>query len=306
MKLALALFLFCVALVSAETGEDAWLRYHSTKHIEITKLENSVEIDSAASELAAALDSGHIILGTLADFKRSYPKIQWPGILEPDGFALKSTVTNGQQTFLIGSPTARGVLYGAFALIRHGFAESTSNPAVPIRWVNQWDNLDGTIERGYGGRSIFFENDNVVADLSRAKEYARLLASIGINGCSVNNVNANPRVLTSEFLPQIARIADVFRPWGVRLSISVDFASPKTIGGLDTFDPLDPRVIAWWRAKVDEIYKLIPDFAGFVLKADSEGRVGPSTYGRTHAPAANVLAEALLAMRDRDLPWLRL
>ncbi len=109
----------------------------------------------------------------------------------------------------------------------------------------------------------------------------------------VNNVNANPLVLSSEFLPQLARIADVFRPWGVRLSISVDFSSPKTIGHLDTFDPLDPKVAAWWKEKADEIYKVIPDFGGILLKADSEGRVGPSTYGRTHADAANVIARAL-------------
>src|SRR6185437_11527798 len=121
---------------------------------------------------------------------------------------------------------------------------------------------------------------NVEPDLSRAAGYARLLASLGINGCTVNNVNANPRVLTPEFLPQLARIADVFRPWGVKLAISVDLSSPKTVGGLDTFDPLDPRVGEWWKAKVDTIYRQIPDFGGFVVKADSEGR-GPSSYGRT-------------------------
>ena len=133
----------------------------------------------------------------------------------------------------------------------------------------------------------------MLADLTRAADYARLLASVGINGCTINNVNANPRVLAPEFLPQLARIAAAFRPWGVELSISVDLGSPKTIGGLNTFDPLDPLVAAWWKRRVDEIYRIIPDFGGFVLKADSEGRVGPSTYGRTHADAANVLAAAL-------------
>ena len=118
-------------------------------------------------------------------------------------------------------------------------------------------------------------------------------ASVGINGCSINNVNANPRILAPELIPQIARIAEAFRPWGVRVVLSIDFGSPQSVGGLDTFDPLDPKVIAWWNAKVDELYRAVPDLGGFVLKADSEGRVGPSTYGRTHADAANVVARAL-------------
>src|SRR5579864_3827474 len=166
-------------------------------------------------------------------------------------------------------------------------------PAAPIRWVDQWDNLDGNVERGYGGRSIFFEGGKVCDDLIRAGQYARLLASIGITTCTVNNVNAAPGVLANSFIPQLRRIADAFRPWGVQLSVSVDLSSPKVIGELDTFDPLDERVAEWWRTKVDEIYRQIPDFAGFVVKADSEGRSGPSAYGRTHSDAANVIARAL-------------
>ena len=291
MRVALALVLFA-ALTHAETGEDAWLRYqhHEGKAAQVTKLGEGPELDSAAKEIARALTNESVVLGTVTECRRAYPKVNFPADLQGDGYV----ITTVKRTVIVASPTTRGVLYGAFALIRRGgIGEETSNPAAVVRWVNQWDNLDGTIERGYGGRSNFFEGNHVLADLTRAGEYARLLASIGINGCTVNNVNANPRALTTEFLPQIARIADVFRPWGVRLSLSVDFASPKTIGGLDTFDPLDARVIAWWQAKADEIYKLIPDFAGFVLKADSEGRVGPSTYGRTHAQAANLLANAV-------------
>ncbi len=124
-------------------------------------------------------------------------------------------------------------------------------------------------------------------------DYARLLASIGINGCAINNVNANPRVLTPEFLPQLVRIADIFRAWGVRLAIAVDVSSPTRIGGLDTFDPLDPTVAKWWRDRFDEVYAKIPDLGGVVVKADSEGRLGPSTYHRTPADAANVIAKAL-------------
>jgi alpha-glucuronidase len=301
----------------AETGQEAWLRYrHQPEALPsvVVKLGDAAELDSAAKEVARALagftgktvrvsdepESESVVLGTVEQFKRVLPEMVLPAGLAGDGYCLKTTRAKGQRLFVIASASSRGVLYGAFAWIRHAAngdnvnsLDEWSGPAAAVRWVNQWDNLDGTIERGYGGRSIFFENNNVVADLTRAAEYARLLASVGIDGCTVNNVNANPRALTSEFLPQLARIADAFRPWGVRLSLSVDFASPKTIGGLETFDPLDARVIAWWQAKADEIYRLIPDFAGFVLKADSEGRVGPSTYGRTHAQAANLLANAV-------------
>ena len=135
--------------------------------------------------------------------------------------------------------------------------------------------------------------DTVRPDLSRAQAYARLLASVGIKACAINNVNANPKVLTPEFMPALVRVAEAFRPWGVRLAIAVDFSSPQKIGGLDTFDPVDARVAAFWKARVDDIYAAIPDFAGIVLKADSEGRVGPSAYGRSHADAANVIARAL-------------
>ncbi len=201
---------------------------------------------------------------------------------------------------IVAAVTERGVLYGVFALLnkiaRHEPLTSLNEfqqPSAPLRWIDQWDNLDGRIERGYGGRSIFFENGSVRADLTRVRDYARLLASIGINGCAINNVNADPRILEDNFLPQLARVAAVFRPWGVRMSISVDLGSPKTVGGLDTFDPLDPRVAEWWQKKANEIYRLIPDFGGFVVKADSEGRLGPSTYNRTPADAANVIARAL-------------
>ncbi len=192
----------------------------------------------------------------------------------------------------------RGVLYGAFALLRavalgEPITARMESPRAPARWVNEWNNLDGTIERGYAGRSIFWDKDHVREDLTRVSEYARLLASLGINGCSINNVNANPRILTAEFVPQIARIADAMRPWGVRVAIAVDFGSPKSVGGLDTFDPLDAGVAAWWKARAEDLYRAVPDLGGIVLKADSEGRVGPSTYGRTHADAANVVARAL-------------
>lgn len=190
-------------------------------------------------------------------------------------------------------------MYGAFAFLRHVAQfnsppeDITSRPAMPIRWVDEWDNADGSIERGYAGRSIFFDNGHVRDDLQPVHEYARLLASVGINGCNLNNVNNAAAFLKPEMLDGIKRIADTMRPYGVRVALSVDIASPEKLGGLKTYDPLDPAVIAWWKAKTDEIYKLIPDFAGFTVKADSEGQPGPASYGRTPADAANLLAHAL-------------
>jgi alpha-glucuronidase len=201
---------------------------------------------------------------------------------------------------VITGSTDRAVLYGSFSLLRKiaqgdsvAQLDEVQTPSAPIRWVNQWDNLDGTIERGYAGPSIFFEKRHVRADLERASEYARLLASIGINGCNVSNVNADLHILDSDFIPQLARIADVFRPYGVQLGVAVNLSMPKQVGGLDTFDPLDPKVAAWWKTRFDEAYKAIPDFGGVVVKADSEGQLGPSVYGRNPADAANAIARAL-------------
>jgi len=310
----------------AETGYEAWLRYeaigdpairqrYATLPTAVVACGDSVVIKAAQEELIRGLRGmlgrtlrletqlpreSAILLGTFAAINKTAPAINVAADLPDDGFWLKTSTVNGLQYLLITAPNDRGVLYGVFALLRKiGLREPLSPldekqlPYAPVRWVNEWNNLDGSIERGYGGPSIFFEKDNVRSDLSRVRDYARLLASLGINGCAVNNVNANPRVITAEFLPQLARLAEVFRPWGVRIAVAIDFSSPKRIGGLDTFDPLDPRVADWWRNKAAEIYQAVPDLAGFVLKADSEGRLGPSAYGRTHADAANVIARAL-------------
>jgi Alpha-glucuronidase len=312
-----------VSSANAETGREAWLRYErklqtaarqrvqerANRPLQILGPGESPVLNSAHRELARGLEgmlaSGsspsrnlpkHFLLGTIA----SMPSLRPPTPVTEDGFWISRQKCQGADCMVIEGGSDRGVLYGVFALIGKmlrgeniAVLNEVQNPSAQIRWVDQWDNLDGTIERGYAGPSIFFAGGNVRRDLTRASEYARLLASVRINGCNVNNVNANPRVLETDFLPEIARIAEAFRPWGVRLSLSVDLSSPKTIGGLDTFDPLDPKVAAWWKTKVDEIYKLIPDFGGFTVKADSEGRVGPSSYGRTPAEAANAIARAL-------------
>ncbi len=326
--LPLLAVVLCVAPnARADDGANAWLgyarlqpavagQYKSVPH-NLLVVGDSPLLRSARDELVRGfqrmlneklrivhrppVERGYIFLGTNQQLHRlfpGYPSSQMD--LGESGYSIGSTRCSALVCIYVTADTDRGVLYGTFALLREiaqgAPLENFSDiqvPSVPLRWINQWDNLNGTIERGYGGRSIFFDNGAVRSDLSRVSEYGRLLASVGINGCAVNNVNADPRVLTDDFLPQLARIADVFRPWGVHLALSVNIASPKLIGGLDTYDPLDPRVIAWWRAKVNRIYSLIPDFGGFVVKADSEGIPGPSSYGRSPADAANVIARAL-------------
>ena len=314
------------ALLFAESGRDAWLRYapldepaaaraRAAVPAVVVAFGESPVIGSARNELLRGVRGtlgrtlrvettlpreNAILIGTIEALRAGAPSLDAGGALPEDGFRIRTASTGGRQYTVIAGGTPRGTLYGTFEYLRKlALGEPMANlneqqaPYAPVRWVNEWDRLDGSIERGYGGPSIFFENGKVRADLTRAGEYARLLASLGINGCSVNNVNADIRILSPDLLPQLARIADVFRPWGVHMALAVDFGSPKSLGGLDTFDPLDERVAGWWKARADEIYRAIPDFAGFVLKADSEGRVGPSTYGRSHADAANVVARAL-------------
>src|SRR5215469_14464619 len=323
VRVILLVFLFSsIHVANAETGAEAWLRYAPLPETMARQYQNaptrimlrgdSVVLTSAEQELIQGV--GHMlgktlspasgsqnafVLGTLKDLPAMAPNLRAPELIA-DGYWLKSERSGERGSLLIVGENDRGVLYGVFALLykiargeKIDRLNEVERPFAPIRWVNQWDNLDGRIERGYGGPSLFFESGKVRDDLTRASQYARLLASIGINGCTVNNVNAAPGILEDNFIPQLARIADAFRPWGVQLSIAVDLSTPKVIGRLDTFDPLEPRVVEWWRKKFDEIYKQIPDFGGVVVKADSEGRSGPSSYGRTHADAANVIARAL-------------
>lgn len=308
-----------VSQLHAQPADASWLRYDDLgekapqlPHV-IAITGNSAVLRSAADELArdlggspkvesssAAPPKSAFILGRWNEIHRLFPELKPSQDLSPEGFWLKTAQLQNVKYWLIIGDDDRGVLYGTFSLLAQ-IAENKNvddlddleNPSAPIRWASQWDNLDGSIERGYAGRSIFFDNGQIRSDLSRAGEYARLLASVGINACSINNVNADPRLLRADYLPQLARVAAVFRPWGVRLAISVDLSSPVSAGGLKTFDPLDPQVAAWWKQTVDGIYKQIPDFAGFVIKADSEGRSGPSQYGRNAADAANVIARAL-------------
>lgn len=252
---------------AAENGAEAWLRYsaltpraarmYERLPANTVVLGDSPVLHSAQLELlrgvaemlgktlhsnAASSPEGSIILGTFAQLHALAPALHPPQDLRPDGYWLKSANIHGSECLVITAANDRGVLYGVFALLsriargeslgatgRAGFDE-VQQPYAPIRWVNQWDNLDGRIERGYGGPSIFFVDGNVRGDLTHAGEYARLLASIGINGCTINNVNAAPGILEDSFIAQVSRIADVFRPWGVQLSMAVDLSSPKVMG----------------------------------------------------------------------------
>ncbi|AXC12534.1 Alpha-glucosidase [Acidisarcina polymorpha] len=312
--------------VWAEDGSAAWLRYAPVEAAKyegvpsrIVVLGNSVVERAAGAELAKGLSAmlarpftwsvqpfqfgaastNAILLGSyrsLGDHTMDEASSSMPGT---DRYSIRFSRQRGSHRVLIAGSSPQAELYGAFHLLEEIGADrvipehETQVASAAIRWTDEWDNLDGTIERGYAGPSFFFKDGHVLQDLTRASDYARLLSSVGINGCNVNNVNADLDLLSSEHLREYARIADAFRPWGVKLALSVDLTAPQIVGGLPSFDPLDPTVVAWWKQKVDEIYTLIPDFGGFTVKADSEGRLGPSKYGRSPADAANVLARAL-------------
>ncbi|MGC2399062.1 MAG: alpha-glucuronidase family glycosyl hydrolase [Acidobacteriaceae bacterium] len=311
--------------VHGETGEEGWLRYAPLPQQAAQQYRNiprlilapgeSAVAHSAANELARGLHSmlgtntqvsssapapaGDLfVLGTAAEIQHVLPTWSSPSPIPAEGFNFSRLTANGHNFWIIAGGSDRGELYGVFhLLLRIGqekpLAADAEVPSSPIRWVNQWDNFDGSIERGYAGRSIFYDQGHVRADLHRVSEYGRLLASVGINGATVNNVNSDLRTLEPEMIRELARIADALRPWGVRMSLSIDLSSPQVVGHLPTFDPINPEVATWWRKKVDEIYSVIPDFGGVVIKADSEGRLGPSKYHRTPAQAANVVARAL-------------
>ncbi len=310
-----------------EDGHKAWLRYAPIPNPQqyrdlpsnIVELGNTATDQAAAHELQEGLTKmlgrpfvlesparlskedqrDVIILTSITTLAKIATVDQAGAAISGEQYRIQLKKEGGHIHMLVVGGTPQSELYAVFHLLEEVAAQRAipsddrQAPAAAIRWTDEWDNFDGTIERGYAGSSIFFEQGHVRQDLSRAGEYARLLASIGLNGCNINNVNANLETLSTEHLKEFARVAEVFRPWGVRLSLSIDLTSPQTIGKLSTFDPLDPAVSNWWRSKVDEIYSLIPDFGGFTVKADSEGRKGPSQYGRSPADAANVLARAL-------------
>ena len=199
----------------------------------------------------------------------------------------------------ITAQTDLGALYGAYHLTRLSDAGAevpehiAETPAFALRILNHWDNLDGTIERGYAGRSLWQWHQLPDTISPRYAEYARRNARTGINATVLNNVNASPLILSTPYLNKVKALADVLRPYGIKVFLSVNFATPMALDSLPTADPLDPAVQKWWKRKADEIYSLIPDFGGFLVKANSEGQPGPMDFGRTHAEGANMLARAL-------------
>lgn len=273
----------------AEDGSRLWLRYqpsaNNKQEIKAVSKQSGSTITLAINELNQNWTGEKIEL--ILDKKQKHLK---------DGYQIKS---NGAKISITSAQDA-GLLYGAYHLLRLQATKSnltniniTEIPSYDIRILNHWDNLDGTIERGYAGYSLW-KWDQLPTTLSpRYEEYARANASIGINATVLNNVNASPDMLKDEYLVKVKALADVFRPYGLKVYLSVNFSSPKILGGTTDSDPLNPEVKKWWSNKIKDIYKLIPDFGGFLVKANSEGQPGPQDYGRTHADGANMIADAL-------------
>lgn len=314
---------------AVESGYEAWLGYDivedADRLAEYRERATEVVIDGPSTPVLASaageLEQGLSVL--LGQEVPTSPRISRDGAvvlsagdaplarrvldelpLKAEGYVLGEMEIGGRRCIVIAGQNDRGVLYGAFALLRRMQLSRPveelamrSEPAIPLRMINQWDNLDGSVERGYAGPSIFKWDDLPETLDPRYEDYARLLASIGINAVAINNVNAgkgrNIEMLTPKYLDKAAALAEVFGRYGVKLYLSVGFNSPRSLGGLETADPLDPEVRRWWKGKADEIYEKIPDFGGFLVKADSEGQPGPYGYGRNHADGANMLAEAL-------------
>jgi alpha-glucuronidase len=217
-----------------------------------------------------------------------------------EGYLIRSVRLSGRPAILVAANSDIGVLYGAFELLRRiqtrqpiDRIDISHAPKVKLRLLNHWDNLDRTVERGYAGFSLWDWHKLPHWRDPRYIDYARANASIGVNGTVLTNVNANAQVLTPLYLEKVAALADTFRPYGIRVYLTARFSAPIEIGGLKTADPLDPQVRAWWKSKADEIYRYVPDFGGFLVKANSEGQPGPQDYKRSHADGANMLADAL-------------
>jgi alpha-glucuronidase len=325
--LAALAMLLAVSRAPADDGYRLWLRYDRLPANAIAKYQPRVRFivvpgDSATMKAIRAElvngcsgllgdrvkerdnigSDGVVLIGTPA-ISKEIATLGWGPQLESlgaEGFVIRSARLRSHSVIVIASQSEVGALHGTFRFLRllqtlkpiDGLNIS-EKPRLQLRILDHWDNLDGSIERGYAGKSLWnwLELPNRID--SRLGDYARADASIGINGVTLNNVNADARILTTDYLRKVAVIANEFRPFGIRVYLSPRFSAPIEIGGLKTADPLDSEVAAWWRKKADDIYELIPDFGGFLVKANSEGQPGPRTYNRTHADGANALAAAV-------------
>ncbi|QHT71027.1 alpha-glucuronidase [Rhodocytophaga rosea] len=314
--------------LKAEDGYRLWLRYDKVENAQqlaaykqsVTQVlfsGNSPTISAARKELFQGLSgllqlqptetktvsqNGALLIGTIAttpilselNLKSSLEKIG------TEGFFIKSVKINQKNATIITANTDTGVLYGVFhflKLIQTGQSLSNlsieNSPKLTHRILNHWDNLDRTVERGYAGFSLWEWHKLPDYLDPRYTDYARANASVGINGTVLTNVNANALILTPAFLEKVKALAGIFRPYGIKVYLTTRFSAPVEIGGLKTADPLDAEVQMWWKKKAEEIYTYIPDFGGFLVKANSEGQPGPQNYGRNHADGANMLADAV-------------
>jgi len=323
----LLLVLVAAAPAGAEDGYDLWVRYRTVEQPWLDRYRanvNAIAANAGSATLRAAQAELERGLGGLLGRKLALTNEAKPGAvlfgtppssaaiarlgldlraLGAEGYLIRSVkpdAANAGTAIVIAANSDVGVLYGAFHFLRLLQTRQsldnlniTSAPATRYRVLDHWDNLNRTVERGYAGQSIW--DWHTLPDYldPRYTDYARANASLGINGTVLNNVNANAASLTAPYLKKAAALANVFRPYGIRVFLSARFSAPIEIGGLKTADPLDPAVRTWWAAKADEIYALIPDFGGFLVKANSEGQPGPQDYRRSHADGANMLAEAV-------------
>lgn len=309
----------------AEDGYDLWLRYHplpaaqmdayrahatqlvapsSSPTQQVTRQELQRGLDGLLGRVTPLSDTatsdGAIIIGTPASSRLIAALKLDMKTLGHDGYLIRNATVAGHAVTVVAANDDAGALYGAFHLLRLVQTQQPLDPVdvreapkLQLRVLDHWDNLNGHVERGYAGNSLW--DWQTLPDWldPRYTDYARANASIGINGTVLNNVNAQAAILTPLYLDKVKALAGVFRPYGIRVYLSVKFSAPIEIGGLKTADPLDPQVQRWWHDKADEIYRLIPDFGGFLVKANSEGQPGPQDYHRTHADGANMLADAL-------------
>ncbi|WWW34293.1 alpha-glucuronidase family glycosyl hydrolase [Stenotrophomonas rhizophila] len=317
--------LACTGTVRAEDGYALWMRYaplepalvadYHTRLAEVVAPDQTPTQRAAREELERGLTgltgsaprmhvapaiNPSLVIGTPQSSTLIAPLRQELGALSDEGYLLRQTRIDGRDVLLVAARRDIGVLYGVFHLLRLlqtgaslDALEVRESPRMRLRVLNHWDNLDGYVERGYAGRSLWDWQTLPEWRNPRYTDYARANASVGINGTVLNNVNANAQSLAPDYLDKAATLADTFRPYGIRVYLSVRFSAPIELGGLKTADPRDPEIQRWWQHKADEIYARIPDFGGFLVKANSEGQPGPQDYGRSHAEGANLLADAL-------------
>ncbi|WP_313537827.1 alpha-glucuronidase family glycosyl hydrolase [Sphingomonas sp.] len=308
----------------AETGYDLWLHYQPldagtvqrvapklryvvadgsrpTVRAALDELDRGLAglIGSAPAHASAVQGEGGVVLATAGSPLLAGMKLPLAA-LGREGFLLRTATIGGAKVTLIAANSDTGLLYGSFRLLKLLQLRASLDaldvqdaPKLQLRVLDHWDNLDRYVERGYAGQSLWDWQKLPGYKDPRYTDYARANASIGINAVVPNNVNANADILTAPYLQKVNALAGVFRPYGIRIYLTARFSAPIEIGGLKTADPLDPAVRAWWKAKADEIYAVIPDFGGFLVKANSEGQPGPSDYKRSHADGANMLADAL-------------